>query len=233
MASSRSRTGLIVFALAIPGSVVAQSASAPPVIDTPPCNAYHIANDETLSAKQRTCIWGGNLLTPGAVFGAAVSSAYGILTDDEPSWGQGSAGFARRYAARYTQGVTKDTGQYLTALLLHEDPRRKPSNCISWKRTVCAARSLFAQPKADGSGYRPVFQYLAGAAAGGFVGISFYPDSGTVNESLRRSGTSLASSLLSVEITEFEPDILRIVGRMFSPKSTARQAGASSPATKD
>src|ERR1700685_223903 len=113
MASSCSRTGIIVLTLALPVSMVAQSASAPPVINTPPCNAYHIANDEILSPKQRTCIWAGNLLTPGAVFGAAFSSAYGILTDDEPSWGQGTAGFVRRYAARYAQGVTKDTGQYL------------------------------------------------------------------------------------------------------------------------
>lgn len=59
--------------------------------------------------------------------------------------------------------------------------------------------------------------------------MSFYPDSGTVKQSLRRGGTSLASSLLAVEFSEFEPDILGKLGSLFSPKSTAQQAGASVP----
>jgi hypothetical protein len=219
----------LALALVFTALLHAQTVSQPSVINTPPCNDYNIKNDRLLTAKQRTCIWAGNLLTPGSVFGAAVSSAYGQLTDDEPSWGQGTAGFAKRYGARYAQGMSKATGQYLTALALHEDPRRKPSNCISLKRAVCAARSLVAQPKdGPGSAYRPVFSYLAGAAASGFVGIGFYPDSGTVNLSVRRTGTSLASSLLSVEIAEFQPDLLRFLGKRFSPKSTAKQAGAGS-----
>jgi len=222
------RAGTAVLALIFPALIHAQTVSQPAVINTPPCNDYNIKNDPVLTAKQRTCIWAGNLLTSGSVFGAAVSSAYGQLTDDEPSWGQGAAGFAKRYGARYAQGVSKATGQYLTALAFREDPRRKPSNCIAWKRAVCAARSVFAQPKESGDGYRPVFSYLAGAAASGFVGIGFYPDSGTVNLSVRRTGTSLASSLLSVEIAEFQPDLLRFLGKRFSPKSTAKQAGAGS-----
>jgi hypothetical protein len=212
-----------LFALGFSCVGLGQNVAPPHTIDIPQCNNYRIAYDEQLSARQRACIYAGNLLTPGAVFGAGISSAYGILTDDEPAWGQGAAGFARRYAARYAQGVTKATGEYLTAWAFHEDPRRKPSNCMTWKRTLCAARSLFAQPKLDG-GYRPVFATVAGAAAGGFIGMSFYPNSGTVNESLRRTGTSLATSLLSVELSEFQPDILHLVGRLFAPKSTAQQA---------
>jgi len=215
----------LLVALVHSGIAYAQNVTPAPAIDIPPCNDYRITNDEDLTAKQRACIWGGNLLTPGAVFGAGFSSAYGLLTKEEPAWGQGAAGYARLYGARYAQGVTKATGEYLTAWAFKEDPRRKPTNCIAWNRTVCAARSLFAQPK-DGGGYRPVFSTVAGAAAGGFIGMSFYPNTGTVTESLSRTGTSLATSLLSVELTEFQPDILHLVGRLFAPKSTAKEAFA-------
>jgi hypothetical protein len=206
-------------------SARAQNAPIPHTIDIPDCNNYRIAYDKTLTAKQRACIWGGNLLTPSAIFGAGISSAYGLLTDEEPAWGQGTAGYARLFAARYAQGVTKATGEYLTGWAFQEDPRRKPSTCIGWKRTLCAARSLVAQPK-DGGGYRPAFATVAGAAAGGFVGMAFYPNTATINESLRRTGSSLGSSLASVELTEFEPDILHLLGRLFAPKSTAQQAAA-------
>lgn len=111
----------------------------------------------------------GNLVSPGALFGAAVSSAYGQLTDDEPSWGHGTVGFAKRYGARYAQGVAKATGEYLTAWTLGEDPRTKPSTCQSWKRIFCAARTMVAQPN-DKGGYRPVFSKFAGAAANGLSG---------------------------------------------------------------
>lgn len=218
--------GLCVFTLAFPWASRAQTDPQPHTVDIPECNQYRITYDLDLTAKQRACIWSANLLTPGAGFGAAFSSAYGLWQKEEPAWGQGTAGYARLYAARYAQGVTKATGEYLTAWAFHEDPRRKPTNCIGWKRTVCAARSLFAQPKEGGDGYRPVFSSVVGAAAGGFIGMSFYPNTGTVKESLSRTGTSLASTLLSVEVTEFEPDILHLLGRLFAPKSTAQQAGA-------
>jgi hypothetical protein len=216
--------GLIV-ALLSSRVASAQNVAPPPIIEIPQCNGYRLQTDDPLTAKQRACIWGGNLLTPGAVFGAAFSSGYGLLTKEEPAWGQGTAGYAKLFGARYAQGMTKATGEYLTAWAFHEDPRRKPTNCITWKRAVCAARNMFAQPK-EGGGYRPVFSTVAGAAAGGFIGMSFYPNTGTVNESLRRSGTSLATSLLSFELTEFEPDILHLVGRLFAPKSTAKEAFA-------
>jgi len=206
-------------------TVFAQNAPAPRTIDIPECNNYRLTYDPNLTAKQRACIWGSNLLTPGAIFGASISSAYGLLTDEEPGWGQGTAGYARLFAARYAQGVTKATGEYFTAWAFHEDPRRKPSTCIGWKRTLCAARTLVAEQKEDG-GYRPVFAPVVGAAAGGFIGMAFYPNTATVNESLRRTASSLGSSLPSVELTEFEPDILHLLGRLFAPKSSAQQAAA-------
>ncbi len=221
----RHLAGLPFVAMSLAALVSAQSGPAPHTIDIPDCNNYRITYDLKLTAKQRACIWGGNLLTPGAIVGAGISSAYGLLTDEERGWGQGTAGYARLFAARYGQGVTKATGEYLTAWAFHEDPRRKPSNCIGWKRTLCAARSLLAEQK-EGGGYRPVFAPVVGAAAGGFIGMAFYPNTATVNESLRRTGSSLGSSLASVELTEFEPDILHLLGRLFAPRSTARQAAA-------
>jgi hypothetical protein len=47
-------------------------------------------------------------------------------------------------------------------------------------RAVCAARNIFAGPKESG-GYRPVFSTAASAAAGGFIGMSFYLNAATGN----------------------------------------------------
>jgi hypothetical protein len=223
--SSSYALGFLALALASVPAAAQQDAKA---VEIPLCNDYKIKNDAVLGSRQRACIWVGNLFSQGAVFGAAVSSAYGQWTDDEPSWGQGAGGYARRYSARYAQGVSKATAEYLVAWADREDPRSKPSGCLAFKRVLCVARSLVAQPLPNQAGFRPVFSKLAGAAANGFIGMTFYPDSGTVNESLRRSATSLGSSLLTVEIAEFEPEIFRWIGKRFSPKSTPHDARCSS-----
>ncbi len=201
------------------------------LVNIPDCNSYRLQNDPTLNGKQRTCIWASNLLTAGAVFGAAASSGYGLLTKDEPGWGEGGAGFGRRFAARYAQGITKDTVQYLTAFADKEEPRHKPTNCIAWKRAVCAAVSVFAEKKENGK-YRPLFATTIGAAAGGFIGMSFYPNSNTVTDSLQRTATSLGSSVLDVELLEFEPDILHLLGSIFKSKKNAKDAAATAKDTK-
>ncbi len=219
---------LLICASAYPALAHAQFPPAPPpAITIPACNDYRLKNDHPLLAKQRACIWAGNLVTPGAIFGAAFSSAYGQITKDDPGWGQGVAGYARRFGGRYAQGVTKATAEYLSSWAFREDPRPTRSACLSWKRIFCAAESLVAQPSPSG-GTRPVFSKVIGAFAGGFIGMTYYPQSGTVNQSLRRSGTSLATSLLSVEIYEFQPEIFGWLGAKFSPKSTPAQAGAPS-----
>ena len=94
----------LIAALLSSRAASAQNVAPPPVIDIPQCNGYRLQSDDRLTAKQRACIWGGNLLTPGAIFGAAFSSGYGFLTKEEPAWGQGTAGYAKLFGARYAQG---------------------------------------------------------------------------------------------------------------------------------
>jgi hypothetical protein len=215
------------------GAAMAQDAAPetpgtlPPATQISACNDYIIQYQTvSLTPTQRACLYLNNLFSPTAVFGAAFSSIYAQATNDEPSWGQGSEGYAKRFGARYVQGMSKATGEYLTGLVHGEDLRPTRSTCKSWRRIWCAAETLVVANTSTGR--HPVFAHVAGAFADGFVGMGFYSQDPTWGQSLKRTGTSLASSLGYIEFYEFEPQIFGWLTKRFSPKSTAVQAGASS-----
>jgi hypothetical protein len=225
----------LVFCLSLGCAVVAHgqgSAPAPfpalqPAQPVSSCNDYILQYQiAPLTPKQKACLYLGNLFSPTALFGATVSSMYAQFTNDEPSWGQGTRGYAERFAARYVQGMSKATGEYLTGLALREDLRPVRSTCRSWRRIWCAAETLVVARTAGTP--RPLFSHVAGAFADGFVGMGFYDRDATWGQSLKRTGTSLASSLGYIEFYEFEPDIFGWLNKRFSPKGAAGQAGGAS-----
>jgi len=202
------------------------SASQPPsrpgssYVGVSKCNDYLINNNDPLSGVQRACIYKSNLLTSSGVFGAGIGAGWAqIMKNDPAQWGRGPQGYTRSYGTRYAAGMSKATAEYLTALAFREDPRPRRSKSPFWfDRIADAALSMFLD---TGQAYpRPAFHHVAGALASGFTGMAFYPSSNnTFGSALKRSGMSFGGSLAYAELYEFEPDIFRILGKRFSPKS--------------
>lgn len=189
---------------------------APPV---PACNEYRLRYDQRLSPTQRTCIYASHLLTPSAIFGAAFASGYAqLLRNDPPEWGHDPLGYGRSFGTRYAQGMTKATGEFLSALITKEDPRRQRSKKTNFFGRIWYAGTSLVVDR-HSAAPRLAAATVIGAFSSGFVGMAWYPTpEDTVRRSLRRSGASLAGSLIYAELYEFEPDIFKVIGKWFSPK---------------
>jgi hypothetical protein len=217
--SAVSLLSILFIPAAAPDQTVPQAAAPiPPAKPIPPCNSYRLQYDYPLSPVQRSCIWASNLLTTSAVFGAAFGAGYAqLFKTDPPQWGYGPEGYARSYGTRYAAGMSKATGEYLAGLILKEDLRPRLSHKHNpFARIWYAGSSLVVDRRR--SGPRFAAATLVGAAASGFTGMAFYPaGSNTVADALERSGMSLAGSLAYAELYEFEPDIFKLLGKLFTP----------------
>jgi hypothetical protein len=208
-----------------------------PIATTPPCNDFNIQLAVTtysnhgdhvdLGRKQRACIYLGNLFSESAVLGSLASSGLSQWRKSNPEFGLGAEGYAKRVGTKYTEGMTKATAEYLSAWVFRENPKPPTSRCSSWHRAFCAAGSMVVGQNSSGQ-YRPIFSKVLGAAADGFIGTEWYADD-SWKAVVRRSGVSLATSLAYAEIAEFEPDIFRWLGKLFSTKGKSGDGGPPVP----
>jgi len=212
--------------------------SIPVATQTPPCNDFNIqksvtnfSSGEYLSPKQRACIYASNLFTPSAIFGSLASAGLSQLRNSNPEFGQGMLGYSKRAGPKYAEGMAKATGEYVSAWVFRENPKPPTSQCSSWHRVFCAAGSLVVKRNSSGE-LRPVFSKVLGAASDGFVGTEWYADD-SWKVAVRRSGVSFATSLVYREFAEFQPEIFRTVGKLFSTKGKSGDGGPSAAPPAD
>jgi hypothetical protein len=143
--------------------------------------------------------------------------------NSNPSFGQGVAGYARRYGTGVGDQII---GNMLTEgfmpVLLHEDPRyfRKVTGTFWSRLGYSATRTLVAR---NDKGEPCVnFAELLGNGIGGAIGAAYYPDGRTYSDTFTRIGTSIATDTVSNILKEFWPDIKR----HYMKKRAAQQSAA-------
>ena len=206
----------------------AQVDSAVPAARQPPkahCDSYSMANLPTLDFEQRACFWGDQLMTGTAVSGAALWGFVGELRHKPPEWPQGAKGFGEQFGTRYAQGMVKSTATFVAGALLREDPRIETPRelACSIHSTTIKARlgasllRVVYTPSYDCSHGRPAFSRLVGSFASGFVSLAWAPPSqNNLNTALVGSGTAFAGYLGNSVFTEFQGDLFRTLGKMFT-----------------
>ena len=203
--------------------------------ERPACLGYTIQTQTAaLTAHQKFCYFLKNrAVTPSGIFGSAFTAAFAQLTDNPKEWGQGADGYGRRFGTRFAQGLTKSTTESLVGILDHEDSRLHASNEAGTMlsnpsrimprlgkallKTVWTPRD----PYADGSQRSDSLAYsrIAGSLASGFIGMSWTPDrNNTVGQAFGRTGTAFAGYAATSVWTEFQPDVVRLVGRMIGQR---------------
>lgn len=199
----------------------------------PPCLDYTFQTQPVLSAHQKFCYFlEKRAVTPSGVFGAAFTAGFAQLTNNPKEWGGGAAGYGRRFGTRFAQGLTKSSTESLVGILDREDPRLRPS---SEAGTMLSAPSRIVprlgkallktiwaprDPSADGA-VRSGLAYsrVAGSFASGFIGMSWTPGpDNTVGQAFGRTGTAFAGNAATNVWTEFQPDIVRLVGAMIGQR---------------
>jgi hypothetical protein len=121
-------------------------------------------------------------------------------------WKDGSDAFGRLYGYKMADRTSRETAQFLTGFLLHEDPRYQRSTSTNALRRTFHALAFTVFDKTDSGRTTLAASNFASAAAGGFVGMGILPDG---YNDVTHAEQRMASEFLQIAIgniaTEFEP----------------------------
>jgi hypothetical protein len=195
----------------------------------PPCLSYTLdAQSAALSSKQKWCYFVQHkAFTASGFFGAAFSAGIAQLTHSPEDWGQGAAGYGKRFGTRYTQNLLKNTVETAIGVMNHEEPRpSRPSLSVRalppipgehWRRRL--GNALLGTIWVHRDDTRSDFIALSrigGAFASGFIGMSWTPEpDNSIAAAFGRTGTALAGYAGSNVLHEFQPDIISALSKMF------------------
>jgi hypothetical protein len=132
-------------------------------------------------------------------------------TNEKAGYGQGVMGYAKRYGADFTDGLTNEL--FVTAVfptLLHEDPRYyRLGHGGGFKRTAYAlSRILIA--RGDSGNNRINASEFLGNIASGALSMTYYPSNErNVSGVFTRMGVEIGYDSLFNVMKEFYPDLKR------------------------
>jgi len=162
-----------------------------------------------LTIQDKFHIYAHKTFGPPAVILPALGAGLGMLNPPSKyprEWKDGASAFGRNYGYRVADHTSRNTAQFLTGALLHEDPRYLRSTSANpFARTLHAlAFTIF--DKTDSGRTTFAASNFASAAAGGFVGMGILPNG---YNDVTHAEQHMASEFLQIgignAITEFEP----------------------------
>jgi hypothetical protein len=167
-----------------------------------------------ISSKEKFKIASQDAFDRGTVVLAAAFAGEGQLTNSNPSFGQGAAGYGRYLGTAYADFVI---GDYMTEgifpSLLHQDPRyfRKGSGS-GWSRLTYAIGQILMTHNDSG---KIVFNYseILGNSAAVAISNSYYQDNRDASDAVIKLSSQLGVDAASNVLKEFWPDLQRKFSR--------------------
>ena len=140
----------------------------------------------------------------------AATAGVGQITNQNPSFGQGLAGYGRRLGTGYADQVIGNMmTESIFPTLLSEDPRYfRRGYGTKRSRAWYAATRVFVT-RTDSGGTRFNFSEVVGNATSVVIANSYYPDGRTADDNLERLGQQIAIDSVSQVLKEFWPDVKR------------------------
>jgi hypothetical protein len=149
----------------------------------------------------------------GTVILAGMFAGLGQVTNANPSFGQGGAGFGRYFGTAYADFAI---GDFMTEgvfpSILHQDPRYFRMGSGRWKRLGYAVGQIFWTHTDTGKGQFNYSEILGNSAAVA-IGVGYYHDNRNATEALSRLGSQLGVDMASNILKEFWPEISRKLSR--------------------
>lgn len=144
------------------------------------------------------------------LFRTSFSAGFGQFTNRDPSYGQGTEGYAKRFAASYgDHNIDNMMRVGFLPVLLHEDPRyfRAGSERGDARSRFLYAltRVLFTRTDSGGTSFN--FAETIGLSSGVAINTVYHPDYQTPTAGLRRVGAQMSLDSLSDVAKEFWPDV--------------------------
>ena len=165
------------------------------------------------------------VLGPRALFVPSFSAFRHII--DPPNaypraWKDGAGAFARNYGNALASRTSRETGRYLTAALLHEDFRYRPSTSTKTVARAWHALAFTFVDKSDSGGNRIAASNFIGAGAGGFVGTLYLPAGyNNLSHAETRAATAFAGFAAQNLWLEFAPEVQLLKRKFHVPFSVA------------
>ena len=136
----------------------------------------YIRDPAPLTARQKFSLATRGTFDPVALIGVGLAAGMEQATNAYAGYGQGAAGYSKRYAAKFVDGRSSD---FLThavfPALLHQDPRYYYQGSGSFKsRLVHAVSSAFVTRNDIGRTV-PNYSYLLGNLCAGALSNLYYP----------------------------------------------------------
>ena len=175
-----------------------------------------------LTIQDKFHIYAHKTFGPPAVILPAFGAGLGMLNPPNKyprEWKDGADAFGRNYGYRVADHTSRNTAQFLTGALLHEDPRylRSTSSNPVFRTVHALAFTIF--DKTDSGRTTFAASNFASAAAGGFIGMGILPDG---YNDVTHAEQHMASEFLQIGIgnvlTEFEPQWGPWVKKLRIPK---------------
>jgi hypothetical protein len=167
---------------------------------------------QPISSKQKVLIGLKDSFDwPVYLTGGAFAALY-QLENQNPSFGQGVKGYARRYGtALADQVIGNMMTESFMPILFHQDPRyfrvgRRGGSVMH--RMGYAASRIFVS-RTDSGGTQFNYSEWVGNATAVAISNAYYPDTRTAGDNIERLGIACATDAFSQVMKEFWPDVKR------------------------
>lgn len=185
-----------------------------------------------LSPGQKFQLFFKSATDPWAYSLAIVTAGIGQARGDEPEWGQGVQGYAKKFGANYSDYfIGNFFGNAVLPSLLHEDPRYFQKGTGSFVSRFLWAASSTVWCKRDKGGWGPNYANVGGNLIGTAIARVYYPPSDRdVSDTLADGFTVTAEGIVGAEVIEFWPDMVRHYRRKKAEKLDKQGAQSGAPA---
>jgi hypothetical protein len=136
----------------------------------------YIWNAAPLNTRQKFSLSTRDLLDPVSLLGVAATAGLEQANNSFAGYGQGAAGYGKRFAAALADDVTGSLlSQAVFTSIFHQDPRYFYQGSGSVKRRLIHALSWVAVVRSDSGRPMPNYSYWLGGLAAGALSNLYYP----------------------------------------------------------
>ena len=162
-------------------------------------------------------------------FQTTVLSGIGQATNGNPSFGQGVAGYAKRFGTTYADfAIENAMTEGIFPTLLHQDPRyfRRREGSRRARLVYAVSRLLITRSDSGKSQFN--FSEVGGAAASLAISNAYYQDGRSIGNNIGRYTLQLCFDAASNVLKEFWPDLKRkLPGRAAARREFSGPSAAS------
>jgi hypothetical protein len=175
----------------------------------PQFGVTNVKNPTPLTPKQKFRLFYKSAFDPAEFTIVGLQAGISQAQDSFPEYGQGAAGYGKRYGAALTDEVSSGFfTNYVYPALLHEDPRYYRLGKGSFKHRLGYALSQEFISHKDAGGRTFAWSNALGAVTAGSISNAYYPEADRGFElTISRAGISLLYGSLGGLEDEFWPDI--------------------------